>query len=191
MGRCFKAVFLFILLFSVSTAFGQGSSTDGAPASQKPIRGDVFILPDNTVSLPRDFSRLKPIGKIFVSEINVPDRSWTEGFPHVPEIFEWFAIEYTATMVIKEPTEFVFSLGSDDGSRLYIDGKVIVNNDGQHSFKMSWGSATLSKGEHKFRLVYFQGPRAALGLQLFVKKKGSKEAAFPGSDIDLIQEQKL
>jgi len=190
MGRHLKAVSLFIFLISVGTAFGQGSSADSEPARQKLIRGDVFIIPDNTVGLPRDFSRLKPIGTIFVSEINVPDRSWTEGFPDVPEIFEWFAIEYTATMVIKEPAKFVFSLGSDDGSRLYIDEKVIVNNDGQHSFKMSVGSATLSKGDHQFRLVYFQGPRAAIGLQLFVKKKGSEEAAFPGKDIDLIQEQK-
>jgi hypothetical protein len=42
-----------------------------------------------------------------------------------------------------------FSLMSDVGSKLYIDGKLVINNDGLHSVEERTGSATLKTGLHR------------------------------------------
>ena len=50
---------------------------------------------------------------------------------------------------------FQFWTESDDGSILYIDGEIIVDNDGEHGMEEKSGRAYLQKGYHNFKLVYF------------------------------------
>lgn len=178
-----KTFTFFIVLFLFSNAFGQSELTNTKP---KLIKGDVFIIEKGVTSLPRDFSKLTPITSIFVSEINVSDRAWNNGFPDLPEIYEWFAIEYTATIRAKQDGNFKFRLVSDDGAKLYVDQKLIIDNDGTHSFLPVSGSAKLAKGEYNLKVQFFQGPRYEAGIQLFVKKDGAKETIFPGDDFEII-----
>jgi hypothetical protein len=77
---------------------------------------------------------------------------------------------------------------SDDGAKLFINDKNVINNDGTHGFLEAGGSIKLAKGDYNFKLQFFQGPRYEAGLQLFVKREGSKEAIFPGSEIELVSE---
>ena len=46
---------------------------------------------------------------------------------------------------------------SDDGSMLYVDGKLVVNNDGIHAPQTRTGKAKLKKGVHAVVLGFFQG----------------------------------
>ena len=48
-----------------------------------------------------------------------------------------------------------FATSSDDGSALFIDGTEIVNNDGLHGPRLATADDTLSAGQHKIELVYF------------------------------------
>ncbi|MEK7724853.1 MAG: hypothetical protein AAB336_10920, partial [Acidobacteriota bacterium] len=73
-------------------------------------------------------------------------------------------------------------------AKLYIDKKLIVDNDGTHSFLPVSGSAKLAKGEYSFKLQFFQGPRYEAGIQLFVKKDSGKEVLFPGDEIELVSD---
>lgn len=50
---------------------------------------------------------------------------------------------------------YQFWTESDDGSILYIDGEIIVDNDGDHGMEEKSGRAYLQKGYHNFKLVYF------------------------------------
>ncbi|MEQ1933149.1 MAG: alpha-L-fucosidase [Fimbriimonadaceae bacterium] len=59
------------------------------------------------------------------------------------------AIEIKATAMIR------FSLNSDDGSRLYVDDKLVVDNDGLHGPATVVGDAPLAKGWHTIRVEYF------------------------------------
>lgn len=173
----------FIVLFLAIVVLGQ---TDSKNTKPKLIKGDVFIIEKTTTVLPKDFSKLPPITSIFVNEINVPTRAWNNGFPDLPEIYEWFAIEYTTTFRIGEDSNYKFRLISDDGAKLWVDKKLVVDNDGVHQFLPVGGSIKLAKGDHSFRLQFFQGPRYEAGIQLFVKKDSSKEVIFPGDEIELI-----
>src|SRR5262245_44496511 len=53
--------------------------------------------------------------------------------------------------------KYTFTLSSDDGSRLLIDGKKIVDNDGIHATETKAGSVELTKGVHQVIVDYFQG----------------------------------
>lgn len=178
----------FITLFFVANNFGQEDASKTKNFKPKLIKGDVFIIEKTTSRLPSDFSKLPQITTIFVNEINVPTRVWNNGFPDLPEIYEWFAIEYKVTMRINQDGNYKFRLVSDDGAKLYIDKKLIVDNDGTHQFLPVSNSAKLAKGEYSFKLQFFQGPRYEAGIQLFVKKDGEKEVIFPGDEIELVAE---
>lgn len=52
--------------------------------------------------------------------------------------------------------EYTFFSASDDGSRLFIDGKLVVSNDGDHPADEKSGKITLAKGDHAIRLSYYE-----------------------------------
>jgi hypothetical protein len=51
---------------------------------------------------------------------------------------------------------YSFGTYSDDGSTLYIDGNLIVNNGGAHSPQSIFASTVLSAGPHSFVVNYFE-----------------------------------
>lgn len=138
------------------------------------LRGDIYLLKPDTDTLPR-FRRLKPVGAIYTSSLNIPPRSFSQGFPGVTDRFEWFAIDYTGSFWIEQPGTYRFLLASDDGSKLYIDNKVIIDNDGLHAVRTGLGAARLKAGNHRIRVSYFQGPRDAVALVLGVERPGEDQ----------------
>ncbi len=66
-----------------------------------------------------------------------------------------FALRFTGSLNIQRTGKYKFSLGSDDGSRLYIGGRLVINNDGLHGMKKKKGVIRLQAGEHSFVLTYF------------------------------------
>jgi hypothetical protein len=161
------------------TTFG-----DSIPISNG-LMGRVFLLPDTTRSLP-DFDTLKPLpDPIYVSEINVPGQKWSVGFPGLRDRFEWFGVQYTGSFKPLRSATYLFKLISDDGSRLFIDDKLVINNDGIHAEWPVRASLHLSDSIHTFRLDYFQGPKYELALQLYWSVPDSTEKIFPGKDFVL------
>jgi hypothetical protein len=51
---------------------------------------------------------------------------------------------------------YEFSVGSDDGSRLWIGDTMVVDNDLPHSFKVERGLIALEAGLHPIRLEFFE-----------------------------------
>ncbi|MCC8174375.1 MAG: family 20 glycosylhydrolase [Odoribacter sp.] len=64
-------------------------------------------------------------------------------------------IIFSGYIDIKEEDIYTFSLGSDDGSQLYINDNLVVDNDGPHGPVVISGQVALGKGLHPFRLYYF------------------------------------
>jgi hypothetical protein len=131
------------------------------------LRGEVYHIPKGSWVLP-DFENIEPMGTIWTSSLNIPPRRWNAGFPGVTKRFEWFAIDYRGRFWIEKPGAYRFSLLSDDGSRLYIDDELVINNDCQHPPIDRDGSIALNGGIHNIRVSYFQGPRDCLALRLSV-----------------------
>lgn len=171
---------IFLVLIAINAlcllAMGQGNETTfgSSTADSTSLRGDIYYIPDGTSSLP-DFSTLTPVGSIYTKVLNVPERSFDSGFPGVTDRFEWFAIRYTGTFQVETEGEYKFRLVSDDGSRLFIDGKKIIDDDGVHPAQSASGSVTLARGAHQIEVDYFQGPRYYVALQLFWTPPGGTE----------------
>ena len=128
--------------------------------------GEVFVPGIPIYRMP-DLERLTPIYTFLTSDLNVPTRNYTEGFP-TPEmqaVVENFAIRFRAELRIDIPGIYTFELYSDDGSQLYINGKLVVDNDGIHATIGRRGSIRLGTGMHPVEIHYFQGPRHAIALQ--------------------------
>jgi hypothetical protein len=169
---------LFGVLAALSAAQGPESrepiATFGTTVfSSTGFRGDIYLLKPGTAKLPR-FERGKPVGCIYTNVLQVPVRDFREGFPGVTDRIEWFAIEYNGRFWIEQPGDYDFSLSSDDGSKLYIDGKLVINNDGLHTVEERTGGIKLKAGVHRVRVSYFQGPRYEVALILSVARADEK-----------------
>lgn len=68
-----------------------------------------------------------------------------------------FGIRFTTFLRIDKPGQYQFYLGSDDGSRLTIDGDVVVDNGGVHPHSVKAGKKVLDVGFHPIIVDYFQG----------------------------------
>ena len=81
-------------------------------------------------------------------------------------------MEYSEFIDIKEPGEYTFYVASNDGSKLFVNEKLVVDNDGLHGAdEEKTGQIYLSKGSYPIKLIYFQ---AGGGLFLKVSYSGSK-----------------
>ncbi|MBW8325575.1 MAG: hypothetical protein K0M50_12490, partial [Prolixibacteraceae bacterium] len=67
-----------------------------------------------------------------------------------------FAFEFNAFLKIPKKGVYRFYTYSDDGSKLFIDGKEVVNNDGSHGARRADGKIALEEGFHEFRVLYFE-----------------------------------
>jgi hypothetical protein len=141
------------------------------------LRGLIYDLPPGQDSLP-DFSTLRPVGAIYTTRLNVPAQDFSVGFPGVTNRFEWFAIDYSGRFWIEKPGRFQFRLTSDDGSKLYIDNKVLLDVDGIHPPATANQRIKLGCGLHHIRVSYYQGPRYQVALQLSVSGGGKRWRLF-------------
>ena len=168
-----------LALGGVLAAAGQDKGGFGALSPRLlDLKGSVYYLPAGTVGMPPGLEKQKPRGFVYADKLDVPDRESAESFPGVGNRSEWFGLLYKGTFQVSAPGLYKWRLASDDGSRLWIDGRQIIDNDGVHGFQSREGSGDLAQGPHAIKVWFFQGPAAGLGLQLFVTPPGSKERIF-------------
>lgn len=67
-----------------------------------------------------------------------------------------FAYVFRTLIKIDKRGVYRFYTYSDDGSKLLIDGNLIVDNDGGHSAKRAEGKVALEAGYHEIELRYFE-----------------------------------
>jgi hypothetical protein len=142
------------------------------------LRGTIYFLQPNTGILPDSFRHFKPKGTIYTRELNIPPRDFKDGFPGVKKRLEWFAIDYVGRFWIERAGIYDFALTSDDGSVLYIDDRLIIDNDRIHPTQTKQGQVDLRHGVHSMRVSYFQGPGSGVALVLEVAGSGERLRAF-------------
>jgi hexosaminidase len=74
---------------------------------------------------------------------------------------------------------YQFWTESDDGSILYLDNEIVVDNDGDHGMEEKTGLAYLQQGWHKFKLVYFNSGGAS-GLKVSYTPLGKEKQPLTG-----------
>jgi hypothetical protein len=135
------------------------------------LQGRIYNIRRDTKKLP-NFRKMKPVGTIYATSLNIPPQDFRQGFPGVTKRFEWFAIDYSGRFWVEKPGDYGFQLTADDGANLYIDRELVIDNDGQHPPRERVGAVHLSQGVHEIRVSYFQGPRFHVALVLKIAAPG-------------------
>lgn len=94
-----------------------------------------------------DFNTLKPVAQ------GVTRKPEFEGLK-IPE--KEFALQFNGIIDIEEEGEYTFYISSNDGSLLYIDDKLLIDNDGEHGATEKSKTIHLESGNHEIKVGYFQ-----------------------------------
>src|SRR5262249_16701128 len=95
-------------------------------------------------------------------------------------------IDFVTELEVSETGNYVFRTISDDGAKYYLDGDLVLDNDGIHAPQgKNSANINVKEGKHRFRVSWFQGPRRQIALQVFWLRPGRK--AFENIDISLLE----
>ncbi len=148
-------------------------------AGKPGVLADYYYPSGSNVAI-ETLNKMKPVASTVLSEIEM----------YVPsgKKRDRFANKFSSMLEIQKQGKYLFYVASDDGSRLYIDGKQVVNNDGLHGMSEKKGGIALSPGLHSILLTYFDngggdGLRVRWSGPGFKKTKIPSEAlSIPGSE---------
>jgi hypothetical protein len=101
--------------------------------------GDWKILPNFSELTPKT---TKTVGKF---DLSLSERN------------DYFALKFEGYISVPVTGVYTFFVNSDDGSRLFIGDKMLLDNDGIHGIVEKSGSIALQAGEHPITLLYFNG----------------------------------
>lgn len=92
-----------------------------------------------------DFSRLSPVRTGIVSNFSISSRTQND----------YFGFVFEGKIQIDVAGTYTFYSYSDDGSKVYVKGTQVVNNDGTHGSQERSGSIYLAAGKHDIKVTYF------------------------------------
>lgn len=91
-----------------------------------------------------------------------------------------FAMKYDGFIDIQKEGDYTFYTASDDGSKLYINGKAVVNNDGLHPKEEKYGKVKLMKGKHAIQVTFFELDRGEV-LEVAYQGPGISKRKIPAN----------
>src|SRR5690606_15853721 len=104
---------------------------------------------------PRKLDELRmtesPFLSVVVPAIHVPDESY------LGEVRQNVYVEATGFLTVAAADNYVIRLVSDDGSRVFLDGELLIDNDGLHGTEARDAELILEEGTYPIRVEFFQG----------------------------------
>jgi hypothetical protein len=98
----FRSLCLLTVLLFAAPAFADGGLGSKDPGLYN-LKGTIYFLPEDTGAMPKDIEKQKSEGVIYTEKLDVPARSFEEGFPGITNRFEWFGVIYTGRFNVTKP----------------------------------------------------------------------------------------
>ncbi|MBS0207192.1 MAG: c-type cytochrome [Planctomycetes bacterium] len=113
---------------------------------QSGIQVDFFHPSPSNVAV-ETLAKLKPKASGIVPQIvmNVPQKTENDAF----------ALRFTGLLQIPAAGKYTFYLSSDDGSRMYLGDKLLIDNDGLHGMVEKSAAVDLPVGSQSLVVTYF------------------------------------
>lgn len=118
-----------------------------------------FLRTDGKTGLKAEFFNNKELSGNPVAQRIDPmvDFSWNDKAPVAELGRDNYSIRWSGTLKAPETREFTFFTSSDDGVRLYIDNKLILENWSDHGTTIDSGKIQLTSGqEYAIKLEYYE-----------------------------------
>jgi hypothetical protein len=115
-------------------------------------------------SLP-DFAKLTPVKTGIINNFNLLEK--IKG--------DYYGFVFEGLIQIPNDGIYEFITDSDDGSRLFIDRNLVVDNDGLHGMVQEKGALALAKGYHSIKVTFFE-KGGQDDLRVYMKEPGKKES---------------
>ncbi len=137
--------------------------------------GEYFDMAGTVEDFPALAADKKPTIKKVDKQINI--ESTDENF-NGTNLSQHFFVRWTGAIKIEKAGKYKFHLESDDGSRLFIGGKKVVDNPGLHGLDKKDGEIELAADTYEIRVEYFQNEGGA-GCKLGWSTDGVAEEIVP------------
>ncbi len=116
-------------------------------------------------SLP-DFDSLTPVASGKQNDFSLTNRNKNDNF----------AFRFRSGLDVPHDGRYYIFLISDDGSKIFIDGELLVNNDGVHGRHFEYSRIELTAGLHDIEVQYFEETgRERLAIYWWERKMGFKK----------------
>jgi alpha-L-fucosidase len=93
---------------------------------------------------------------------------------------DYYALVFDGYIKLPADGIYTFFLESDDGSQLFINDKLLIDNDGVHAMVVKNGTSALAKGMHKLRVTFFERTGGD-DLKVSISGPGMKEQKIPAA----------
>ena len=122
------------------------AQNDSTPLAEQGIQVEYYYPSASDVAL-ETLEKMQPKESGTVPQIvmDVPQRKQNDRF----------ALKFSGNVFAKESGKYTFFVSSDDGSRIYLNDELLVNNDGLHGMSEKNASIDLPAGQHKLVVTYF------------------------------------
>ncbi len=117
-----------------------------------------------------DFSSMQPLkqGVTDNLKLSVADRE------------NHFGLEFSGLVKVPETAVYRLFSFSDDGSKVYIDGQLVIDNDGRHGLQKEDALIALEEGFHELKVLYFQHG-GTKKIEVSYASLNTPETLLPGS----------
>lgn len=136
---------------------------------------EYFALASGPNTFPNLAATVKPTYVRVEKNVDYPD---VTGDFYGTRLSDNFYARWTGVLRVEKAGKTSFWTESDDGSRLIIDGKVVVDNGGVHPMTEKGGATELAAGDHDVKIEFYQGGGEA-GVRVFWQPPGGGRQPMP------------
>lgn len=134
----------------------------------------------------RRFEELKLVMTDYEVDFDFQDRS-----PDRLIAEDGFSVRWRGFVKVDHETDYTFHTLSDDGVRLWVDGRPVISNWGDHAPKLDSGKIRLKEGYHSLRLDFYENGGTAV-IKLYWSSERIQMEIIPPASLchDLESEEK-
>ena len=154
------------------------AATAAVAAVLKPgLLAEYYDLSEELSDFPVVAAGTKPAVSRVDATINIEDSE--DAIPGTT-LSEHFYVRWTGVVRVPKDGTYTFAINSDDGSRVFIDDKEVIDNGGVHAMEEKSGEVTLKSGDHKIKVEFFENEGGA-GCILMWSAAGVEQAVVPAT----------
>jgi len=161
------ALFSFVLL-----------APDEAKPELKPgLLGEYYDMEEAIEDFPSIPDTKKPTIKLVDKQLNFDSTSEELGSS---KLSDHFYVKWTGILRVPKDGKYKLYIESDDGSKLSIDGKQVIDNNGLHAMEEKDGEVDLKAGDHPIKIELFEN-EGEVGMKFSWETTGVAKEVVPAS----------